>query len=64
MERFIDSYTDFRSELHEERLLWYRASSLLRLACVYFFRTESRELADRLLAEAREALGEVRSTMN
>ena len=63
-ERFIDSYTEGRGELNEERLLWYRASTLLRLACVYFFRTASRELAGRLLAEAREALGEARSTMN
>ncbi len=62
--RFIDSYTDARSELHQERLLWYRASTLLRLSCVYFFRTKSRELADRLLVEACEALGEDRFTMN
>jgi len=63
-ERFIGGYTESRSELNEERLLWYRASTLLRLACVYFFRTESRQLTDRLLAEARRALGEVRTTMN
>ena len=63
-ERFVSSYTDGHNELNRERLLWYRASTLLRLACVYYFRTESIELADRLLAEAREALGEVRSTRN
>ena len=64
LQRFTDSYAAHRAELSEERLLWYRASTFLRLACVYFFRTESHELADRLLAEAREALGEVRSTTN
>jgi hypothetical protein len=64
LEKFTDSYAAHRAELSEERLLWYRASTFLRLACVYFFRTESHELADRLLAEAREALGDARCTMN
>ena len=64
LERFNDSYAAHHGELSQERLLWYRASTFLRLACVYFFRTESSELADRLLTEAREVLGEVRSTMN
>ena len=63
-ERFVEGYGGRDRGLNRDRLRWYRASTLLRLACVYFFRAGSRELSSRLQLAARGVVAEIRKTMN
>lgn len=63
-ERFVESYGGRGRGLSRDRLRWYRASTMLRLACVYFFRTGSLELSSRLQLIAQRIVGEIRKPMN
>lgn len=61
---FLDGYLGRQNRPSRARLDWYLASSLLRLACVYFFRWHSLELSDRLQSAALQVMAETRRTMN
>ena len=54
---FVGAYREHRSALDRARLEWYRASTLLRLACVYALRPRWAALAPRLAQESGRALG-------
>ncbi|MDX1643474.1 MAG: hypothetical protein R3244_03845 [Thermoanaerobaculia bacterium] len=59
-ERFLDAYLDTGAELDGSVLAWHRASSLLRLACVYAFRPDSERRAPHLLERATIAVDRLR----
>jgi len=54
---FVDAYRKRRPDLDRVRLDWYRASALLRLACLYALRPRWVALAPRLIQESGRALG-------
>lgn len=56
--RFVDVYRAERRGADPERIRWYRASALLRLACVYALRPWWPMLGPRLIAASRNALEE------
>ena len=63
-EELLASYARARGPLATRRLLWYRKSALLRLACVYHFRPRWSHLTGTLCAEAISAGPSVRTPTN
>ena len=53
---FVGRYREHRPDYDPERVGWYRASALLRLACLYALRPRWQSLAPRLAEESGHAL--------
>jgi hypothetical protein len=53
---FADAYRRQRPDLDRRRVDWYRASTLLRLACLYALRPWWEEITPRLVEESHRAL--------
>lgn len=58
-EAFVEGYSNQLRALDPQRIDWYLASSLLRLACVYSFRPDAVELSRNLCDAAQRAAATV-----
>ena len=56
VQHFIAAYVACRTATDPNRVRWYQASALLRLACLYALRPAWHALAPRMLEESRKAL--------